>query len=73
MARVPKPVALSLTAMERDTLQAFVRRRSIHQDVVMPDRIVLACTRRTAIPNRLCGPTSPTRSSPASSVSANAL
>jgi hypothetical protein len=42
MARGPKPVALSLTPPERETLQALVRRRSTHQDVAMRARIVLA-------------------------------
>lgn len=31
MARGPKPVALSLTTTERETLQALVRRRSTHR------------------------------------------
>lgn len=43
MARGPKPVALSLTPLERETLQALVRRRSTHQDVAMRALIVLAC------------------------------
>ncbi|PVE20648.1 hypothetical protein DC522_31010, partial [Microvirga sp. KLBC 81] len=38
MARGPKPIALSLTLPERETLQALVRRRSTHQDVAMRAR-----------------------------------
>jgi hypothetical protein len=57
MARGPKPVALSLTPPERETLQALVRRRSTHQDVAMRARIVLACAdphaTNTAMPNGL--------------------
>ena len=57
MARGPKPVALSLTPLERETLQALVRRRSTHQDVAMRARIVLACAdphaTNTAIAQRL--------------------
>ncbi len=57
MARGPKPVALSLTATEWETLQALVRRRSTHQDVAMRARIVLACAdphaTNTAIGQRL--------------------
>jgi transposase len=57
MARGPKPVALSLTPTERETLQALVRRRSTHQDVAMRARIVLACAdphaTNTAIAHRL--------------------
>src|ERR687893_882569 len=57
MARGPKPVALSLTPPERETLQALVRQRSTPQDVAMRARIVLACADRhatnTAIAQRL--------------------
>jgi transposase len=57
MARGPKPVTLSLTSPERETLQALVRRRSAHQDVAMRARIVLACAdplaTNTAIAQRL--------------------
>jgi hypothetical protein len=53
----PKPAALSLTAMEREILQALVRRRSTHQDGAMRARIVLACAdphaTNTAIAHRL--------------------
>jgi transposase len=48
---------LSLTATERETLQALVRRGSTHQDVAMRARIVLACAdphaTNTAIAHRL--------------------
>jgi transposase-like protein len=57
MTRGPKPVALSLTPAELETLQALVRRRSTHQDVALRARIVLACAdphaTNTAIAHRL--------------------
>jgi transposase len=43
MTRGPKPVALSLSPAELETLQALVRRRSTHQDIATRARIVLAC------------------------------
>jgi transposase len=43
MAFGPKPIMLSLTQTERESLQAFVRRPSIHRDVAMRVRVVLAC------------------------------